>query len=206
MNLSRLIRILNCFWFSSIEIELEYRFNFIIEFLSVFGSLIGSLFTLSLFYNLDTNLGGWSWEASIVVLGIYTLLEGFTITFLQPNLSRIVKHVQHGTLDFILLKPIDSQLWISFRIFSPWGIPSIIAGLILIFYGSYISHIEITLNRIIFSSMMLMSSLVILYTFLNTLVTPSLANQILEEKNKKLINLEDIENIINSNSDELKII
>jgi ABC-2 type transport system permease protein len=34
-----------------------------------------------------------------VVLGIYTLLDGFTTCLLQPNLSRIVNHVQTGTLD-----------------------------------------------------------------------------------------------------------
>lgn len=51
---------------------------------------------------------------------------------LQPNLSRIVNHIQTGTLDYVLLKPIDSQFWLSTRTVSPWGLPGIIAGFCLI--------------------------------------------------------------------------
>ena len=169
-----LIRILNSFWTSSIAMEMEYRFNLIIEILSVFGNLTGGLFTLSLFYNMESDLGGWSWESSIIVLGVYTLLEGFTITFLQPNLSRIVRHVQNGTLDFVLLKPIDSQLWVSFRIFSPWGIPSIIAGLVLILSGLYLLNIQITFTMILRSISMLISSLIILYSLWYLIATTSI--------------------------------
>ena len=67
-----------------------------------------------------------------MVLGLYTLLDGFTTCVLQPNLSRIVNHVQTGTLDYVLLKPIDSQFWLSARTVSPWGLPAIAAGLALI--------------------------------------------------------------------------
>ena len=141
----RILRVLCTFWKSSLESELEYRFNVFVEFCSVLGNLVGSLFTLSLFYSPNTDLGGWSWSASIVVLGVYTFLEGFTTTLLQPNLSRIVRHVQNGTLDFVLLKPLDSQFWLSLRIFSPWGIPSLLAGLLLISYGLLRSNVIINI-------------------------------------------------------------
>ncbi len=158
------VRIVSSFWASSIASELEYRFNIIIEILSVIGNLAGSLFTLSLFYGPNNNLGGWNWYSSIVILGIYTFLEGFTTTFLQPNLSRIVRHVQNGTLDFVLLKPVDSQLWLSLRIFSPWGIPTMLSGLILISFGLNFSNSEISIKIILISSLMLISSLLILYS------------------------------------------
>ena len=34
-----------------------------------------------------------------------------------------MRHVQQGTLDFILLKPVDTQLWLSLRTVSPTGLP-----------------------------------------------------------------------------------
>ena len=40
-------------------------------------------------------------------------------TWLRPNLGAIVTHVREGTLDFVLLKPIDSQFWLSLRTLSP---------------------------------------------------------------------------------------
>ena len=134
-RLPRLARILRRFWSTSLAAELEYQANALVELLAVLGNLAGSLFVLSLLYGHGRDLGGWSWDAALVVLGLYTLLDGFTSCLLQPNLSRIVGHVQNGTLDFVLLKPIDSQLHLSARQISPWGLPGVLAGLVLSGWG-----------------------------------------------------------------------
>jgi len=42
-------------------------------------------------------------------------LNGITNTWFNPNLTEIVKHIREGTLDFVLLKPIDSQFFISLK-------------------------------------------------------------------------------------------
>ena len=130
-----LARVLWRFWSSSLAAELEYQANALVELLAVLGNLAGSLFVLSLLYSHGRDLGGWSWNAALVVLGLYTLLDGFTSCLLQPNLSKIVSHVQNGSLDFVLLKPIDSQLHLSTRQISPWGIPGVLAGLALSGWG-----------------------------------------------------------------------
>ncbi len=127
--------ILLLFWKTAIAAELEYRVNFAIAAFSSLGNLAGSWFALSLFYGTDYNFGGWQWEEALVVLGVFTILQGFSSTFLAPNLNTIVKQVQEGTLDFVLLKPISSQFWLSGRTISLWGLPDIILGLLLIFYA-----------------------------------------------------------------------
>ena len=123
------------FWGSALAAELEYPGNAVIELIAVVGNLAGSLFVLTLLYGHGRDLGGWSWNAALVVLGLYTLLDGLTSCLLQPNLSRIVQHVQTGSLDFVLLKPIDSQFWLSTRQISPWGLPAVIAGTGLVAWG-----------------------------------------------------------------------
>ena len=133
--MNRYWQVLNLFWSTAIAAELEYRLNFVIATLSSLGNIIGSLFSLFLFYRNDYNFQGWSWLEAIIVMGMFTLLQGFSTTFLRPNLNRIVDHVQQGTLDFVLLKPISSQFWLSTRAFSPWGIPDLVFGFILIAYA-----------------------------------------------------------------------
>ena len=123
------------FWTASLTAEMEYGVNAVVELLSVLGNLAGSLFVLSLFFRHGHDLGGWSWDQALVVLGIYTLLDGLTSTLLQPNLGALVTHVQKGTLDFVLLKPVDSQFWLSLRSFSPWGLPGVAVGLVLMIVG-----------------------------------------------------------------------
>jgi len=127
--------VLRLFWSTAIAAELEYRLNFVIAAISSLGGLVGSLFGLFLFYRTGYQFQNWSWEEALVVLGVFTLLQGFAATFLAPNLNKIVRQVEEGTLDFVLLKPISSQFWLSTRTLSPWGIPDLIFGSIVIIYA-----------------------------------------------------------------------
>jgi ABC-2 type transport system permease protein len=133
--MQRYLQVLQLFWSTAIAAELEYRLNFLLAALSSLGGLMGSLFGLFLFYRTGYQFQNWSWEQALVVLGVFTLLQGFASTFLAPNLSRIVRYIQQGTLDFVLLKPISSQFWLSAHTLSPWGIPDLIFGTIVILYA-----------------------------------------------------------------------
>ncbi|NET48957.1 MAG: ABC transporter permease, partial [Merismopedia sp. SIO2A8] len=113
--MARYFTILQIFWATAIAAELEYRLNFVIAALTSLVGLVGSVFSLFLFYQTNYTFHGWSWEESLIVLGMFTILQGFAATFLVPNLDRIVRHVQEGTLDFVLLKPVSSQFWLSTR-------------------------------------------------------------------------------------------
>jgi ABC-2 type transport system permease protein len=160
----RYIRSLRQFWTSSLEAELEYQLNLVVELLAVLGNLAGSLLVLNLLAGPSRQLGGWSWTSALVVVGIYTLLDGFTSAVLQPNLSRIVNHVQNGTLDFVLLKPIDSQFWLSTRSISPWGLPGMAAGLVLISWAVMQSDTAIRPEAVILAASLMLAAAVILYS------------------------------------------
>lgn len=133
--MTRYWQVLKLFWSTAIAAELEYRLNFLVAALSSLGSLSGSIFGLFLFYRTGYEFQGWSWEEALMVLGIFTCLQGFSATFLVPNLNKIVTQVQQGTLDFVLLKPISSQFWLSTRTISPWGIPDLLFGLLILLYA-----------------------------------------------------------------------
>ena len=135
MAISQYLRVLKLFWQVSFAAELEYRINFLVAVASSVGGLAGSLFGLFLFYRTSYTFEGWSWEEALVVLGLFTILQGVSATFLAPNLNKIVRYVQEGTLDFILLKPVSSQFWLSTHTVSPWGLPDLIFGFIIIFYA-----------------------------------------------------------------------
>ncbi|NUN64241.1 ABC transporter permease [Pseudanabaena biceps] len=153
---------LKLFWSTAIAAELEYRLNFAISALSSIGGLAGSLFGLFLFYQADYTFAGWRWEEAMIVLGMFTILEGFSTTFLAPNLSKIVNHVENGTLDFVLLKPISSQFWLSTRAISPWGFPNLFFGCGILIYagqrlGLSLSNYFVSLIPLIFGCVSLYS-------------------------------------------------
>jgi ABC-2 type transport system permease protein len=160
--MKRYQHVLKLFWSTAIAAELEYRLNFLIATLSSLGNLIGSLFSLFLFYRTGYTFQGWSWEEAIVILGIFTLLQGFSATFLAPNLNSIVEQVQQGTLDFVLLKPVNSQFWLSSRTVSPWGMPDLIFGGVLIAYAG--GRLDLEISNYLLSIVPIIFGLISLYS------------------------------------------
>jgi ABC-2 type transport system permease protein len=160
--LTKYWQVLNLFWSASLAAELEYRVNFLIAALSSLGNLVGSLFGLFLFYQNDYTFAGWVWQEALVVLGLFTLLQGFSATMLAPNLNQIVRQVQEGTLDFVLLKPISSQFWLSSRTLSPWGMPDIVFGLMIIGYAGH--QLELSMLAYVQGVLPLLFGLVSLYS------------------------------------------
>jgi len=158
----RYFKILRLFWSTAIATELEYRLNFAIATVTSIANLIGSLFGLSLFYRTGYTFDGWNWQEATIVLGLFTLLQGFSATFLVPNLNSIVKQVEQGTLDFVLLKPISSQFWLSTKTISPWGLPDLLFGTILILYAG--NKLGLTWSGYLASFIPLSFGIVILYS------------------------------------------
>ncbi len=137
-------RVLKLFWATAIAAEMEYRLNFLLAAISSVCGLIGSIFGLFLFYRKGYHFQGWSWEQALVLLGIFTLLQGCSSTLFVPNLNRIVRHVQEGTLDFVLLRPINSQFWLSTHTLSPWGLPDLLFGVGVIVYAGMRLKLQVT--------------------------------------------------------------
>jgi ABC-2 type transport system permease protein len=130
-----IIRTLTRFWQTSLASEMEYRANFITASLYSLGQLAGTILTIDILYSKNYRFAGWSREESYLVVALFALLDGISSSALAPNLSRIVWHVQRGTMDFLLLKPLDTQLMLSTRNLTPWGFPNIFLGLVLIGYA-----------------------------------------------------------------------
>ena len=115
MNQRKYSRVYKKFLHTSLASELEYKTNILIDLITAFLSLIGSIFLLSIFFQNNGRIGGWEFEEALIIQGIYTILNGITNTWFNPNLTEIVKYIREGTLDFVLLKPIDSQFFISLK-------------------------------------------------------------------------------------------
>ena len=70
--MGRYLLSLQRFWGTALAGQLEYQVNMLIDLVAMVGSLAGSIFVLSVFFGQGRDLGGWSWEAALVVQGIYT--------------------------------------------------------------------------------------------------------------------------------------
>ena len=164
MNPKKYIKIYSAFLITSLASELEYKENFIIDFITAIFSLIGSIFLLTIFFQNTNDIAGWRFEQALIIQGIYTVLNGISNTWFNPNLTEIVKHIREGTLDFVLLKPVDSQFFISLKKLAPSGFLEIILGFTLLIYCIKLNQINLNLVFICLSTITLFCSIAILYS------------------------------------------
>ena len=160
----RYFKTIRLFWATAFASQLEYKLNFLIELLAMLGTLLGSVFILSLFFSEGNKLGDWTWESALVIQGVYTFLDGLTNALLRPNLTEIVNYVREGTLDYILLKPIDSQFWLSVKKFSFAGLPEICLGISIVFWAAMQANTTFSLYSISVFIISLFIGFVILYS------------------------------------------
>lgn len=172
--MGRYLRSLRRFWGTALAGQLEYQLNVVIELLAAVLNLAGSVFVLSLFFGQGRQLGGWSWQAALVVQGVYTLLDGVASTWLRPNLGAIVTHVREGTLDFVLLKPIDSQFWLSLRTLSPAGLSEMALGVALIAWAAPRAGASLSPGGLVAAAVVLLAALLTLYALWFVLATTSI--------------------------------
>jgi ABC-2 type transport system permease protein len=164
MNIKKYLKVYTKFLHTSLASELEYKTNILIDLITAILSLIGSIFLLSIFFQNNATIGGWVFEQALIIQAIYTILNGITNTWFNPNLTEIVKHIREGTLDFVLLKPIDSQFFISLKKITPSGFLEIILGFCLLFYCIRINQIIINLSFLTLCTITIICSICILYS------------------------------------------
>jgi ABC-2 type transport system permease protein len=93
----------------SVSMGMEYRWNFIIDVaLSMLWVGVG-LVPIFAVFDRGRHIAGWTFEQSLVVVGFFTLLKGVLDGIVSASLIALVDRIRQGTLDFLLLKPVDSQ-------------------------------------------------------------------------------------------------
>lgn len=145
--------------------ELQYRVNF---FVYVFQSLLSlgtGLVVVWLVFSNVTELNGWSRPELLVVLGTFTLLGGVIRAVVQPNMLRLIEEIHDGTLDFVLVKPVDAQLFTSIRQIQVWQFVDVVAGVIVIGVGVTQLDTELTVARLVAFGAMITLGAMMVYCF-----------------------------------------
>lgn len=111
----RYLRLLGYFLRAELQFEMAYLVNMLIDVFQVFVIMITSLTAIWVLFAYTTTLNGWTEGELMALLGVYYMMQGFVNAIFGPSTQRLMEHVRLGTLDFILLKPVDSQFMVSVR-------------------------------------------------------------------------------------------
>src|SRR5258708_22822147 len=98
---------------------MEYRADF---YTRIIASLLGLLTTagaLSVAFHYTKQIKGWSFAEVLVLIAVYYLMDGLIEMFIAPNMREIMNQVRQGTLDFVLMNPVNSHLLAPARTLNP---------------------------------------------------------------------------------------
>lgn len=92
--------------------RMAYRINFAVQSLTVGLQMVFSLVFISVLFSSNKAVAGWSFYEALLIVGTYMIIEGL-MWGLCAYLSALNKSIREGTLDGILLRPMDTQFLIS---------------------------------------------------------------------------------------------
>src|SRR5512137_716734 len=111
-------RLIKYFMLSSAQEDLAYRANFFIGLLhSLLNLIVGVLGLVVLFGQVKT-VNGWSFAATLALLGVYLVVSALRGLFIGPSLEALAGmegDIWSGRFDFALLRPINTQFLVSLR-------------------------------------------------------------------------------------------
>lgn len=130
----RYLRLWITFFKNCLTRELEFRSNFFIQ---IIGNVIELLVTIVFFkviYLHISTIGGWGIYETLFLVGTNQLITNLHNAFFGLNIPRISEYTRSGNLDLMLIKPIDTQFFVSCRYINFASLMSIIFPLFLLYY------------------------------------------------------------------------
>ena len=163
---SRYFTIWKAFFRNTLSRDMEFKMNFILEI------FIDAIYYLSLFFffkiifQFTQSLGDFNQDAVIIFLITLYLSDSLYVFILGGNVFNINNAVKEGSLDFILLKPINSQFFISCRYVNTYSLISIFILSVLLIRLTYLYHGNVFhfYNFIFYGSSLILGT-IIFYSF-----------------------------------------
>jgi ABC-2 type transport system permease protein len=121
------------------------------------------LVPLLVLFDMRATVAGWTKPEALVVVGFFTILHGILEGGMRPSMTALVEHVRKGTLDFVLLKPVDAQLLLSFAQIDLSYATDLLVGLALVGWGTWRAGHVPTLGDVAAGAVLLVAASAILY-------------------------------------------
>jgi ABC-2 type transport system permease protein len=167
----RYLRMFRAFASTEFQFEMEYRGNFYLSILEMFLVIGTSIAAVLVMFEHTTTMNGWTLPQMIVLLGVYYLIQGGVSLVFSPSFERVMEHVRVGTLDFHLLKPVNTQFLVSTRHLKVVRTADLVLGLIVVTVGLFQVGEQIGLSQALLFCVSIFFGWLLVYALILGLVT-----------------------------------
>jgi ABC-2 type transport system permease protein len=120
---------------NSLVRDMTFRANFFFECISSVSWTLMNLGLYAIVFRFTPSIGpasGWGQWQFFAFLATTWIVHSLVETLFMSNAEQFSEHIRTGSLDFILLKPIDPQFLVSFQRIDWSGLANLVMGLTLL--------------------------------------------------------------------------
>ena len=150
---------------------LQYRANFFIQLFQSTVGLLTALAGIAVVFGQTDDLGGWSRDEIVALVGVFFLVGGLIGVVIRPSMERLMEGVRLGTLDFTLTKPADAQLLVSVKQVEVWRLVDVVLGAVVVVIAIVQLGERVGIERAAAFGLVLLAGVAIIYSFLLILST-----------------------------------
>jgi ABC-2 type transport system permease protein len=158
------LRLLAALFKVNVQMTLAYRTDTVVNILLNLFWLGWELLGLNIIFNNTSSLGGWGLGELVALLGVFHLVNALMAALIWPNTEQFNTSVRDGTLDYTLLKPVNSMFLVTFSRMVIWRVWDLFLGTALIIVGIHISGGSIHLVSLFSFILLTGTGSVILYS------------------------------------------
>jgi ABC-2 type transport system permease protein len=174
------LRLIGLFLRVSIQEEMAFRMNFVVNILGTILSLTTGILGIAILFHVVTTIQGWTFPETFTLLAIYQLITALQNLVIEPSmvsLGGIDGDAWTGRFDYTLQAPVSTQFLVSFRKWRLWSFIDVSLSLVLLCIALTLLGKHIGLLQLAMFVFNLCISLLIVYAIFLLLSSASLWQQ-----------------------------
>jgi ABC-2 type transport system permease protein len=154
---------------NSLVRDMTFRGNFFIDSISSLAWVIPNAILYLQVYRFTDSIGGWTKYQFFAFFATGMLMNAVVQAFFMTNIDELTDLIRTGGLDFILLKPIDTQFMVSLRRIEWSSLANVLAGVGILIYSLVQMEYVPGVIQIVLYLLYLMCGIAIYYSLMITL-------------------------------------
>ena len=176
-------RVFQTFIRNSLVRDMSFRGNFLIESIASTSWVFMNVGFYLLIFQFADQIGpdsGWGKYEFFVFLATTMFVNSVVQALFMPNAQEFSELIRTGGLDFVLLKPIDTQFLVSFQRVEWSTLSNFLVGIVMLVYSLYqlmtreVNPLELSPFAVIIYPLFILCGIVILYSLMITLAATSI--------------------------------
>lgn len=171
--LARYSSIYAALWKYSVIREMQFKVNFLLWILVELLWFALQLTFIAVIYSHTDRIGDWSKWQVVFLMGTSTFIQQLFSALLLTNLVQVSELIRKGTLDFMLLLPVNTRFLISFRQIDLGGFVNAAVACAVMFYAGMQLNLSPAAGQIVGFLLLVLAGLLIHYSLLLMLASSS---------------------------------